>query len=61
MSLIYIIIVLAIVGLIIWAVGQLPIDPAFQRIIRVVAIVVVALWLISVLFGVDLGAVRVGR
>ena len=62
MSLIGIILVLAVLGLILWAVGQFPIDPTIMKLIRVVVIVVAVIWLISVIFpGVlgNLGTVRV--
>ena len=42
---------LCIVGLVLWAVSQVPMDPTIARIIRVVVIVAVCLWLISLLFG----------
>jgi len=47
--LIEILIVLLIVGLILWALGQFPIDPVIARVIRVVIIVVVCIWLIYAL------------
>lgn len=46
-----IIIVLAVVGLILWGITQIPMDATIARIIRVVVIVVVCLWLLSVLLG----------
>ena len=49
--LISLIVGLVIVGLVLWVLGQLPIDAAIQRIIRVVIIVCVVLWLLSVLLG----------
>ena len=49
--LIEIVIVLVIVGLALWVIQQIPMDPAIARIIRVVVIVFVALWLLSLLFG----------
>lgn len=51
MTLLSLIVTLIIVGLLLWAVGQLPIDATIQRLIRVVVIVIVVLWLVSVLFG----------
>lgn len=50
-----VIIVLCVVGLILWAIGQIPMDATIARIIRVVVIVLVCLWLISFLFGGSLG------
>ena len=49
--LIQIIIVLLIVGLILWGISQIPMDPAIARIIRVIVIVVVCIWLIYFLAG----------
>lgn len=47
--LIQILIALVIVGLILWAVQQIPMDPAIARIIRVVVVVFVCIWLIYIL------------
>jgi hypothetical protein len=47
--LIQIVIVLIVVGLILWAVTQIPMDPAISRIIRVVVIVFVVIWLLYAL------------
>lgn len=49
--LIQILIALIIVGLILWAITQIPMDPAISRIIRVVVIVFVCIWLIYALLG----------
>lgn len=45
--LVQVLVVLVVVGLFIWAIGQFPIDPTIARIIRVVAIVAVSLYLLS--------------
>lgn len=47
--LIQIIIVLALAGLILWAVQQLPMDATIARLIRVVIVVVVCIWLLYIL------------
>jgi len=47
--LVQIIVALVIVGLVLWVVQQLPIDPAIMRIIRVVVVVVVCVWLLILL------------
>lgn len=49
MVLVQIVIVLAVIGLLLWAIAQLPIDPTIARIIRVVAIVAVCFYLIFLL------------
>jgi hypothetical protein len=50
--LLQLIVVLVITGLILWALGQIPMDPTIARIIRVVVIVVVCIWLLYFLVGV---------
>jgi low temperature requirement protein LtrA len=49
--LISLIVGLIIVGLILWVVQQIPMDAVIARIIRVVIIVCVVLWLLSILLG----------
>ncbi len=50
MSLIGIVIVLLVVGVLLWAVQQLPfIDATVKKIIWVLVIVVVAIWLLNLL------------
>lgn len=63
-TLISLIIALVIVGLILWLIGQLPIDPKIKTIINVIVIVVVILWLLQalgVLGGNELLNQRIGR
>jgi hypothetical protein len=55
-GLLQLVVVLAIVGLILWAVSQIPMDPTIARVIRVVVIVFVCIWLIYFLFGLAAGA-----
>jgi low temperature requirement protein LtrA len=47
--LIQIVVALIIVGLVLWVVSQIPMDATIARIIRVVVIVAVCIWLISLL------------
>ena len=49
--LIQILIVLVIVGLILWAISQIPMDPVIARVVRVVVIVFVCIWLVYMLAG----------
>ena len=49
--LIEIVIVLVVVGLLLWIVQQIPMDPTIARIIRVCVIVFVAVWLLYILIG----------
>jgi hypothetical protein len=49
--LIQLIIMLVVVGLILWVLGQIPMDATIARIIRVVIIVVVCIWLLYFLVG----------
>jgi hypothetical protein len=49
--LIQLLVVLIVVGLLLWVVQQIPMDPAIARIIRVVVICIVVIWLLYVLIG----------
>jgi hypothetical protein len=49
--LLQVIIGLVIVGLVLWVVSQIPMDPTIARIIRVVVIVFVSVWLLYLLIG----------
>jgi low temperature requirement protein LtrA len=49
--LVQIVIVLCVVGLLLWVVQQIPMDATIARIIRVVVVVAVCLWLLSLLVG----------
>ena len=51
LPLIQIVIALAVIGLVLWVVQQIPMDPTIARIIRVVIIVIVCIWLLSLLGG----------
>ncbi len=51
MPLLQIVIALCIVGLVLWVVQQIPMDATIARIIKVVVIVAVCLWLLSLLAG----------
>lgn len=44
LPLVEIIIALVVVGIVLWALTQFPIDPAISKLIRVLIIVVVAVW-----------------
>lgn len=50
-ALISLVVVLAIVGLILWGLSQIPMDPTIARVIHVVIIVAVCIWLIYFLVG----------
>jgi hypothetical protein len=49
MPLITLLVVLAIVGVVVWALLQLPIPAPFRTLIVVVAVLVCALWVLQVL------------
>ena len=51
MPLIQIVVALCVVGLLLWVITQIPMDPTIARIIRVVVIVAVCIWLLSLLIG----------
>ena len=53
--LINLVIALVVVGIILWALGQFPIDATIAKFIRVIVIVVVAIWVLYILAGL-LGA-----
>ena len=46
MPIITILIVLIVVGILLWLVDMIPMDPAIHTIIRVVVIIAVVLWLL---------------
>lgn len=48
--LITIVVVLLVVGVLLWGLGQLPLDPTIKTIIRVVVIVIALLWVIARVF-----------
>ena len=50
--LIQLIVALVVVGLLLWLVEQIPMDPVIARIIRVVVIVAVVLYLLEIFTGV---------
>jgi hypothetical protein len=50
--LISIVVALVIIGLLLWVVEQIPMDPTIARIIRVVVIVFAVLYLLSLFSGV---------
>jgi uncharacterized membrane protein YwzB len=49
--LVEIIIALVIVGIVLWALSQFPIDPTIAKLIRVLVIVIVAIWVCYALLG----------
>lgn len=57
LPLIEIVVALVIVGIVLWALGQFPIDPTISKLIRVVVIVVVAIWVCYLLLGLAGGGV----
>jgi hypothetical protein len=46
MDLVSVVIALILVGAVVYVVGILPIDPTFKTLIKVVAIVALAIWLL---------------
>ena len=51
MALVQIVIALVIVGIVLWALTQFPIDPTIAKLIRVLVIVITAIWVCYVLVG----------
>jgi hypothetical protein len=63
MSLIYLVIVLVIVGVILWAINNyIPMQSNIKKILNVVVVIAVVLWLLTV-FGVigNLSTIRIGK
>ena len=50
-SLISVIVVLIVIGLLLWAAEQIPMDATIRRIIQVVVVVFVVLWLLQAFLG----------
>lgn len=60
MGLIELILILAIVGVILWAVNRfIPMDPTFKQILNVVVLIVILVWVLSLLVG-GISVPRVG-
>ena len=51
LPLIEIVVALVVVGIVLWGLGQFPIDPTIAKLIRVLVIVVVAIWVCYLLIG----------
>ncbi len=49
--LIQVLVSLVIVGILLWALSQFPIDPMISKVIRVIVIVVVSIWCLYLLVG----------
>ena len=63
MSLIAVVIVLVVLGVLLWLIEtEIPMNATIKKIIRIVVIIVICLWLLS-LAGLipDLNAIRVGN
>jgi low temperature requirement protein LtrA len=58
--LITLIVTLIVIGVLLWAITQIPMDDTMRKIVRVVVIVLAVLWVVSVLFpgALPLGALR---
>lgn len=50
--LLYLVLTLIVVGVLLWAVSVIPMDPTIKQIIRVLVIVFVVIWLIYMLVGI---------
>ncbi len=62
MSLISLIIIIAFLGVLMWAVNKyIPMEPNIKMFLNIVVVIVLAFWVLS-LFGIlpDLNAIRVG-
>jgi len=52
MSLIALVLVLVVIGVVLYLLESLPMDPTIKIVIRVVVIIAVCLWLLSALSGI---------
>ena len=59
MSLVSLIVTLVILGLVMWLVNQLPIEPPFKQIIQVIVILVLILWLLGLVGLIPGGVLRI--
>jgi hypothetical protein len=50
-GLVYLVIALIIVGVLLWVVDMLPLDPVIKQVIRVVVVLAVVIWLLYFLIG----------
>ncbi len=57
MSLLHILVVIIVVGLLLWAAQQIPMDAIVRRILQVVVVVVLVLWVLQS-FGLLHGTMR---
>jgi hypothetical protein len=51
--LVQVIIILVVVGLALWIIAQIPMDPTIAKILRVVVIVAVCIWLLTLLLNLS--------
>lgn len=47
MSIIALVVVIVVVGVLLWAVGRLPMDPTVLQVLRAVVVVVLVLWVLQ--------------
>jgi hypothetical protein len=62
MSIVTLVVTLAVVGLLLWGINQIPMEGTIKKILNVVVIIAVILWLLSA-FGLlqGVGSIRTGR
>jgi hypothetical protein len=62
MSIVTLVVTLAVVGLLLWGINQIPMEGTIKKILNVVVIIAVILWLLSA-FGLlqGVGSIRIGR
>lgn len=63
MPLIPIVVTLIVVGVLLWLVGMIPMDATILKVIRILVIICVVLWILSIFLGGwgSLDAIRVGH
>lgn len=60
MFLLQIVAALVIVGVVLWGLTQFPIDPMIAKVIRVLIVVVVAIWIVYTILGLAGGTPSLG-
>ena len=62
MSIITLVVTLAVVGLLLWGINQIPMEGTIKKILNVVVIIAVILWLLSAFCLLQcVGSIRLGR
>lgn len=58
LSLLHVVLALVVVGILLWALGQFPVDPTIAKLVRVLVIVCAAFYALHALFGFNVPGLR---